>query len=598
MPAKNLELARLFDEIGDLLELAGQNKFRVNAYHNAARSLRDISTDVVELARQDKLRDIPNVGTGMADHIREYLDSGRIARHEELARQVPPTLVQLMQIPGLGPKKVMAVHEQLGVKNQDDLQRVLDNGQLEKLPGMGAKTAERIRQGMAFLAQSSQRVPLGAARPVATALSEQIREIQGVERVECAGSMRRGMETVGDLDILCTAPEGSDVADRFTKMPQIDRVLAAGGTKASVIVQTRAGRDLQVDLRVVPAESFGAALMYFTGSKAHNIKLREMAIKKGWKLSEYGLFEGDKMIAGATEQQVYKKLGLPWIPPEIREDTGEIERARDLPTLIELDDIRGDLHVHTIASDGRNTIEQMAAAARDLGYEYLAIADHSKSEPIAGGLSIDRMWAHIDDIRQVARTMKGIALLASCEVDILADGALDYPDDLLAQFDVVTASLHSGFKQPRDVVTRRLIAAMESPYVSIIGHPTGRLLGKREPIDLDMERIIQAAADTDTALEINAHWERLDLKDQHVRMGVEAGVMLTICTDAHSTADLELMDYGITTARRGWAEAGNVLNTLPLASLKKWIGKKHRKAGKQPTAAARRGRSEQEELPF
>jgi DNA polymerase (family X) len=598
MPAKTLELARLFDEIGDLLDLTGQNKFRVNAYRNAARSLRDVSTDIAELARQDKLQDIPNIGASMADHIREYLETGRIGRYEELTRQVPGTLVQLMKIPGMGPKKVMAVWEQLGVKNQQDLQRVLDSGQLSGLPGMGEKTAERIRQGMAFLAQASQRVPLGAAKPVATALAEQIARLQGVEKVECAGSLRRGMETVGDVDTLCVAPEGSGAAEQFAKLPQIDRVLAAGGTKASVIVQTRAGRDLQVDLRVVPGESFGAALMYFTGSKAHNIKLREMAIKKGWKLSEYGLFDGDRMIAGATEEQVYKKLGLPWIPPEIREDTGEIEHADDLPKLVKLDDIRGDLHCHTVASDGQNTIEEMAEAARDLGYEYLAIADHSKSEPVAGGLSIDRMWEHVSRIREAGKRVKGITVLASCEVDVLADGALDYPDDLLAEFDLVTASMHSGFQQAREVATRRILAAMESPYVTIIGHPTGRLIGKREAIDLDMEEIIRVAAKTDTALEVNAHWERLDLKDRHVRMAVEAGVVLAICTDAHSADDLGLMDYGVTTARRGWAEAKDVLNTKSLALLRKWIGKKRGTARKQPAPAGKRTRNEQEELPF
>lgn len=598
MPAKGLELARLFDEIGDLLELTGQNKFRVTAYHNAARSLRDISADIVELARQDKLEDIPNVGASMADHIREYLDTGKIGRYEELSRQVPVALVQLMRIPGMGPKKVMAVWEQLGVKNEEDLRRVLDDGRLAALPGMGVKTAERIRQGMDFLAKASQRVPLGIARPTAMALVEQIEKFSGVERAECAGSMRRGMETVGDVDILCIAPEGSDAADAFTKLPQVDRVIVAGGTKASVIVPTSVGRDLQVDLRVVPAESFGAALLYFTGSKSHNIKLREMAIKRGWKLSEYGMFEGDRMIAGKTEEQVYKKLGLPWIPPEIREDTGELEHPRDLPTLVELDDIRGDLHVHTVASDGHNTIEEMASAAKDLGYEYLAFADHSKGQAQAGGLSVDRMYEHIDHIREAAQKTRGTALLASCEVDILADGTLDYPDDLLAEFDLVTASLHSGFKQLREAATKRVLAAMENPYVTIIGHPTGRLIGKREPIDLDMDQIVRAAARTHTALEVNAHWQRLDLKDQHVRMAVDAGAMLAICTDAHSVADLSLMAYGVTTARRGWAEAKDVLNTRPLASLKKWVAHKRATTRKRPVPAGKRHRDEQEELPF
>ncbi len=371
MAAKNLELARLFEEIADLLELTGQNKFRVGAYRNAARSLRDTTADIAELARQDRLAEVPNVGASMAEHIKEYLDTGKVQRREELIAQVPATLVPLMQIPGLGAKKVMALHKELGVKNAQDLQRCLEDGRLEKLPGMGAKTAENIRQGMAFLAKATERVPLGAARQITTALAEQIRKFKGVEQVELAGSMRRGMETVGDVDILCIAPEGAGVIDAFTKLPQVDRVVAGGATKGSVIVPTAGGRDVQVDLRVVPKESFGAALMYFTGSKAHNIKLREMAVRKGWKLNEYGLFDKDRMIAGKTEDQVYRKLGLPWIPPEMRENAGEIEQAKHLPSLVDLDNIRGDLHCHTVASDGQNTIAEMAAAAKELGYDYL-----------------------------------------------------------------------------------------------------------------------------------------------------------------------------------------------------------------------------------
>jgi DNA polymerase (family 10) len=593
MASKNLEIARVFDEIADLLDLTGQNKFRVNAYRNAARSLRDLTADVAQIAEQDKLTGLPNIGAGMAEHIKEYLDSGKIGRREELLKEVPATLVQLLEIPGLGPKKVMAAHKQLGVKTMDDLKRVLDSGELANLPGMGEKTAERIRQGMAFIEKASQRVPLGAAKPVAQALAEQVAKFPGVQRVEPAGSMRRGLETVGDVDILCIAPAGSDAVDRFTGLSEVERVLAAGDTKGSVVVRTAADRDLQVDLRVVPAESFGAALCYFTGSKQHNIHLREMAIKKGWKLSEYGLFQDDKMIAGKTEEQVYKKFGLPWIPPEMREDAGEIEAAgrRKLPKLVELKQIRGDLHVHTNASDGHNTIEEMARAAKDMGYAYLAISDHSKSSVVANGLSIDRMWKHIEEIRKVAKKIKGLDLLVSCEVDVLANGSLDYPDDLLAECDFVTASLHTGFQQPREVATKRVLAAIENPYVSAIGHLTGRLIGKREPIDLDVSEIIKAAARTNTALEINAHWERLDLKDQHVRMAVDAGAMLVINTDAHSTADLALMDYGVTTARRGWAEAKDVLNTLTPGALRSWIDKKRRTAGRR-TALAAKGRSQ------
>ena len=361
------------------------------------------------------------------------------------------------------------------------------------------------------------------------------------------------------------------------------------------MVRTPAGREVQVDLRVVPAESFGAALLYFTGSKSHNIHLREMAIKRGWKLSEYGLFHDEKMIAGKTEEQVYKKLDLPWLPPEIREDAGEIEAAHHLPELVELDQIRGDLHVHTIASDGHNSIEEMAQAAKDLGYEYLAIADHSKAATIANGLSVDRMRKHIDEIHKIGRKLKGPTLLVSTEVDILTDGSLDYPDDILAACDFVTASLHSGFQQTREVATQRVLAAMENPYVSSIGHLTGRLIGTREPIDLDVKEVIRAAVRTNTALEVNAHRERLDLKDQHVRMAVEAGATIVINTDAHSARELDLMEYGVTTARRGWTEAKDVLNTFPLPAMRKWLARKRSQSRKPAKTHVSKG---QHEIPF
>jgi len=574
MAENNRELARIFEDIADMLEILDEDPYRVNAYRKAARAIRDLNEDVAEIARRGRLESIPGVGKSTAEKIREFLQTGKVSRYEELKAKVPTTLLDLLKIPGMGPKKAAAAWKKLGVTTVEDLKRVLESGELARLPGMGQKSVEQIKQGLAFVERASGRVPLGLARPVALQLAEQVRALKGVRKVELAGSLRRGRETVGDVDILCVADNGAEVISKFVKLPEVKRALAAGGTKGSVIVETPEGSDLQVDLRVVPEESFGAALQYFTGSKEHNVRIREIAIKKGWKLNEYGLFDGERQIAGRQEEQIYKKLGLPWIPPELREDRGEIEAAKNLPKLVELKDIRGDLHVHTTASDGRNTIEEMAKAAKSLGYEYLGIADHSKSQAIANGLSVDRMWEHIEQIRAINRKLKGITLLVSCEVDILANGKLDYPDDLLAACDLVTASIHSGFSQDRKTATRRILSAMENPYVTIIGHPTGRLIGKREPIDLDMEAIVKAAAETNTALEVNAHWQRLDLKDTHIRMAIDQGAMIAICTDAHSTTDLLLMEYGVQTARRGWAEARHVLNARSLTALKQWIRKK------------------------
>jgi len=574
MAENNRELARIFGEIADMLEILGKDPYRINAYRKAARVLRDLAEDVAELDKRGRLQAISGIGKSTAEKIREYLATGKVARHAELSEQVPATLLRLLQVPGMGPKKVAAAWKNLGVETLNDLKRAAQSGRLAQLPGMGAKTAQQILQGLSFLESASERVPLGVSRPIALALAEEVRAFKGVKDVQIAGSLRRGKETVGDVDLLCVAEKGREIVSKFVTLPQVKRALASGSTKGSVIVRTPTDADLQVDLRVVPSKSFGAALQYFTGSKEHNVRLREIAGKKGWKLNEYGLFKDGRPIAGATEEQIYAKLGLPWIPPELREDAGEIEAADHLPRLVELKDIVGDLHVHTTASDGHNTIEEMAEAAKGLGYKYLGIADHSKGQVIANGLSIDRMWKHIEQIRAANKKIKGITLLVSCEVDILADGKLDYPDDLLAACDLVTASIHSAFGQARKAVTRRVLAAMENPYVTIIGHPTGRLIGRREPIDLDMEAVVRAAAETNTALEVNAHWHRLDLKDTHIRMAVEAGAMIAINTDAHSAADLSLMEYGIQTARRGWAEPANVLNARPLARVRQWIARK------------------------
>jgi len=570
----NRELANIFAQIADLLELKGEDPFRVSAYRKAARAVEGLTEDVADLLAAGKLDSVPGIGKSTAQKIAQYVKEGRIDKHAELLASVPQGLPALLQIPGLGPKKIQAAWKKLHVESLDDLKKAIDSGKLAELPGFGAKSVENIRQGIEFLERSAGRTPLGIAWPVASALAESLKAAAGLPCVEIAGSLRRGRETIGDVDLLCTSPRGEDVIRTFTTLAMVKAVRAAGDTKGTVLVETPAGGDLQVDLRVVPAESFGAALQYFTGSKEHNIRLRELAARKKWKLNEYGLFDGDRQIAGRDEAGIYRKLDLPFIEPELREDRGEVERADSLPALIALEDIRGDLHMHSTYSDGRHTIEEMAAAAKKRGYEYIAICDHSPSQAIANGMPAERLLRQIREIRALNRRLKGITILAGCECDILSDGTLDYPDEVLAECDLVVASIHMGMGQDRAKVTRRTIQAMENPYVTIIGHPTGRLLGRREAMDLDIDEVVKAAVRTHTALELSASWQRLDLKDTHARQAVEAGAMLAINTDAHSTEQLDQMDYGVRTAKRGWVTKEAVINTRTLAGLKKFLGKK------------------------
>ena len=566
----NQELARIFEEIADLLEIEGADVFRINAYRKAARVIDELGEDVADVAARSELTKIPGIGKGTAEKIQQYLAEGRITVHQELRSKLPEGLLTLLTIPGLGPKKVAALYKQLKVTTIEQLRSAIAAGQVEKLPGFGAKSVENILEGIGFLASSAGRTPLGIAWEIAENLVRDVAAFPGVRRAEAAGSLRRGRETVGDLDLLCEAKNGPAVVKAFTKLPHAKKVLAAGDTKGAITVFNPEGGEIQVDLRVVPAESFGAALQYFTGSKEHNVRLREVAAKKGWKLNEYGLFEGDRVLAGKDEAGIYKKLGLPFIPPEMREDRGELAAAKKLPKLVTLADIRGDLHVHTTASDGRNTIEEMAAAAKARGYCYLAITEHSKSSVIANGLSADKLRRHADRIRALGSKLKGITLLAGIEVDILADGTLDYPDSVLADLDWVVASIHSAQGQDRKKVTARTIAAIQNPHVHAIGHPSGRLLGKRDAMDLDWEAVFEAAARSGTALEVNAAWQRLDLKDVHVRQALEAGCYLAICTDAHATDQLDQMHFGVTTARRGWAGPDRILNTWTSTQLRKW----------------------------
>jgi DNA polymerase (family 10) len=482
----------------------------------------------------------------------------------------------------MGPKGVKAVYEKLKVESIADLKEAIKNGSFAELPGFGDKKAAVIIRGIEFLEKSTGRIRLDEAMGAAFIVTDLLRELAGTQRIQTAGSLRRQVETIGDVDILVSAGKSKKASERiikgFTNAEFVDEVLASGPTKGSVIIRAE-GTPVQVDVRVVPKESFGAAAQYFTGSKEHNVRLREIAIKAGLKLNEYGLFRGEKMVAGKDEEGIYKKLKLAYVEPLLREDRGEIEAAKtnSLPDLIQIDDIRGDFHMHTNASDGNCDISEMAEAAREIGYKYICITDHSGSSAIANGLSAKQLAQQINQIRKLNETIKGITIMAGSEVDILADGTLDFDNKLLADLDFVIASIHSGLASPREKVTKRTLKAMDNPYVNCIGHPTGRLIGQREAMDIDIAAVIKHAAQTQTAFEVNANPWRLDFKDIHCRMAIESGVKLVIGTDAHSTAGLGLMDFGVATAARGWATKADVLNTFTAAKIKSWVKRKRPK---------------------
>ncbi len=582
---ENATLSAIFEQMADVMEILGEDRFRINSYRTVARVIGELPTDVRVLLENGQLEEVPGIGKSTRAKIEEFVKTGHIKAHQELLSRIPTTLLDLLSIPGVGPKSVKTLHEDLHIRSIPELKQAIEDGLVETLPGFGPKKAAAMLRGIEFLQKAGGRIPLDQAMEAAAIATALLQQLPGVDRVQPAGSLRRRAETVGDVDILVTtSPARSarkrkqtpeQIIDSFTKAPFVERVLGAGGTKGSVIIHTET-TPVQVDVRVVPPKSFGAASQYFTGSKAHNVRLREIAVKAGLKLNEYGLFRDDQMVAGETEEQIYKKLGLDFIDPVLREDRGEIEAAKRhrLPKLVHVEDIRGDFHAHTVATDGSNTIEEMARAAKELGYDFLCITDHSQSTTIANGQSPERLTEQIEEIHRIGARLKGIALLAGAEVDILADGAMDFDDKLLADLDFVVASIHSALGSARERVTSRTLKAMDNPYVTCIGHPTGRVIGHREAMDLDMPAVIEHAARTGTALEVNADPSRLDLKDVHCRMAVEAGVKLALGTDAHSTRSLTLMSFGVATAARGWATRADVLNTFTLAKLRKWVKSK------------------------
>jgi DNA polymerase (family X) len=568
MPIHNSEIAAKFETLADLLEIEGANPFRVRAYREAARVVQDRGQAMAGmLERGEDLSELPGIGDDLAGKIAEIVRTGSLSLLDEVGARVPAELAELTRVDGLGPKRVQALYQSLDVHSMDDLRRAARDGRVHELDGFGEKTEQKILQGLEALEDGERRTPLADAEEIARTLAEYLRGVDGVKRLELAGSFRRRKETVGDLDIVVTAKRGSPVMDRFVGYDEVDEVVSQGDTRATV--RLRSG--MQVDLRVVSEVGFGAALLYFTGSKAHGIRLRKIAVEQGWKLNEYGIFDGDERIAGRTEEDVYERLGLDCVPPELREDRGEIEAARDggLPRLVSVEDLRGDLHCHTDETDGRDDLATMVDAARDRGYRYLAITDHSRHVSVARGMDEKRLRRQLERIDELNASLDDFVVLKSIELDILEDGRLDLPDSVLDELDLVVCAVHSKFDLPRDRQTGRILRAMDNRRVNILAHPSGRLIGERSGYDVDMERLLDGAHERGCCLEVNSQPHRLDLDDTHCRMAKEVGVKLAISTDAHSIHDLDNIRHGIDQARRGWLEASEVLNTLDTAELRR-----------------------------
>jgi DNA polymerase (family 10) len=570
---RNDEVVEVLNALGDLLEIKGENRFRVNAYRDAARHVESLSEGLDQILADGRIRTIPGVGEAIALKIQELLETGKLEYYERLKQAVPDSLRELLQIPGLGPKKVKLVYDSLKVRDLVDFRAALADGRIAALPGMGDKTVQNLQREVERFQQRGSRSPLGSALPLVQGIIGDLRAAcPSILRISEAGSVRRRRDTIGDLDIIISSDHQEEVLDAFVKLPLVQEVIGHGDTKASIL----GPRQQQVDLRAVPRESWGAALLYFTGSKAHNVKLREMGIRRGWRLNEYGLNETatGRVVAAAEEEDIYAAFGLPLIPAEMREDTGEIESglAGKLPRIVEISDIRGELHSHSDWSDGQTTIEAMWETARAKGLEYLALTDHTQSLGVANGLTIDRLREQRAIVDEINRRSAGPRLLHGVELEIRADGTLDFPDEVLADLDVVVASVHSGFAQTREKMTARLLAAARNPHVDVIGHPSGRLIGRRDSYEVDLEALMRACAETGTALEINANPARLDLDDAHARRALELGCWLAIDTDAHAPDNFDLLQYGIATARRGWVGPERVLNCLTLDALLKHLG--------------------------
>jgi DNA polymerase (family 10) len=570
--SKNTEIAQIFEQMAGMLSILDENPFKIRAYKKAALNILELDEDIEDRVERDDVTDIPGVGKDLASKVREYVETGDMKEFKKLQEKVPLEMTELLGILGLGPKTLALLYRELNVRSLEDLEKVLNGEEVLKFKGLGQKKVDEIKKGIPLLKQKRERTHLGVALPLAEEIKKQVESIKGTEGTIIAGSLRRMRETIKDIDILTISDNTEKTVKEFTKMPFVKEVLASGSTKGSVISKD----GMQVDLRVVGPDSYGGALQYFSGSQAHNVKLRGIAQKNGLRINEYGIFRNEEKIAGKTEKEMYGALDLPLIPPELREDRGEIEAAMkgELPDLIELSDIKGDLHMHTTWSDGKASIEDMAKSAMKLGYEYIAITDHSPSSTIANGLSTERLQEKKKELNSVNKKIKGINILMGSEVDIKTDGSLDYRDSVLKELDVVIASVHSGFKMDGETITKRIVKALENPYVHVLGHPTGRLINEREPYDVDIDRLIETALKHDKALEVNGSYQRLDLKDLHVKKAVEAGVKIIISTDAHRPEGLLQMRYGVGTARRGWVQKKDVLNALEFSELIEWLKSK------------------------
>jgi len=563
---KNKLIAEIFKDIAEMLEIKGENFFKIRAYEKAAQNIESLPGDIEAFAKDEKLKDIPGIGKDLEEKIKEIVSTGKLKYLEELKKDIPEGLIEMLNVPGIGPKTAKLLHEKLDIQDVVMLERMAHAGKIRGLPGMGEKTEENILAGIDLFKKGRERLDLKTATDAAYNIIARLKKLKEVKNINPAGSLRRMKETVRDVDILISSDKPQEVMDAFTKLPDVKDMIAKGPTKSSALTKD----NMQVDVRVVDEASYGAALMYFTGSKEHNIKLRQLAIKQGLKLNEYGIFKGEKKIAGKTEEEMYKMLGLSYIEPELREDRGEFEASLNgaLPDLIKIEDIKGDLHMHSTWSDGGSSIEEMVLKSRELGYEYIAVTDHSQGLKIAGGLNAHELDLKRKEIERLNKKYKDIKILFGAEVDIDSEGELDYPDSVLREMDIVVAAIHAGFKQPAAIITKRIISACRNKYVNIIAHPTGRLWGSRNEYNIDFGEVFKAARDTNTALEINSFPQRLDLNDINARMASQAGVKIAINTDSHIAEHLDMMRFGVAVARRAWLEKKDVLNAAPFSKLK------------------------------
>ena len=572
---ENGDIASVISDYADLLDIKGENAFRIRSYNSAVRTIRDLTVSLEQMVKDEEdLTSIKGIGKSIAETISEVVETGTFKSHESLKKKLNPSLLDLLRLEGFGPKKVKLVYEELGIDSVDALESAAKKGDLRDLAGMGAKTEEKLLKSIAHFRTGIGRFRISVGVEKGEAILNYMREVKGIEQLEMAGSLRRRRETIGDLDVLAVCKDQQEVMDHFVSYPEVEEVLAHGQTKSSI----RLHNGLQVDCRVVPAESFGAALHYFSGSQSHNIAIRGRANDRGLTINEYGVAEvkSGRRVSGAEEKDIFEAVGLPWIPPELRENRGEIEEAEagELPKLIEIGDMKGDLQMHTTASDGANSILEMAEKCKSRGYEYCAITDHSKAVVVANGLDEERLAEHLKEIDKANDQIKGFQILKSVEVDVMPDGSLDLEDRILSECDVVVASVHFQTRMPPEEMTARILKGFENPNVSILAHPTGRLVLEREAFQFDMEKVFAAAKEAGIFLEINAHPHRLDLNDIHCRQAKEAGAGIVISTDAHRKQELDLMPYGVWTARRGWLEKKDVINTRPLKSFLKALRKK------------------------